>query len=914
MNNFISFSDFKNFTKNNSNVAQNQPTPYLTLQNNNSSIAPSNVAQNNGADVVDLNTKLDSAKKQNGLIEKLADKIKNLTNIGFGSAKIEQSINDISAGKKNEADVTKEIKNYRRSQENVAQSFGDALSILGAGLVFFASYKQLTKGKSVLQIKKEAFDGLVQKFTKNFPQISEKSPFGKIANILKDDQKREKIYNTLTNKKTVNILSAIPAMFTGGFIKENVLKLNRIGTSQYKPEYDKEKMSKDEIKQIKKSNKKAKRNANLRNNITGSVNGLAMPLIGALGPAGVPLYLGVNLLSKYFIGSREDKGEKSPTAFIENVSTAKFTNLLAAGLVAVPLIKKGQFTKVLEQNAQKVVDELKTVKLSKEFVQPNSFDELQNLLFSNPKISSIMNGELDDVEKISMLSKENIFALKFKQISNDGSALTTALREKCPKTWSLDDAQAEINKAFGANKYTLKQSVGSGTVAQTFVAQDENGKNVCIKLIHKGISKEKIVKDKEAFIEMINASSKTPKEKEYLIKNVENLSKGIEAEVDLQNEMISAQKLAKTVKKADVVKPIEVKNNIYVMERAEGISLSDFNEFGSKISSARWSKEYYSKQDFNDPALGKYYKSCFDDATKELDKLVAEFKAKIGLDIEFEDLTKEETLKMLRQYQDILTEQFSKVDAQGKIIHGDIHPGNIFIDVKKLKEGKNCFTLIDTGNIIEQTKEQSIRFMNLTSYIKNADVDNIVNFVLDGASLPDNMSREKAVELLGGELRKAFFDKKTKIPVLTNDSLLQLTDNIMKKYNIIPSSTQGNLLKAKKSSNNSLLELYKSYLNKFAEKFDNVDANSVPQRLAAVAKIMAELTKDITALKTRNSIQNMVQERSNLLKLPLTERIKLKRSPNAPKPNSEDALTYFIKQYTSEGLNIADMFDGLKDL
>ncbi len=909
MNNFISFNDFKNITKNNSNFVQdNQKTPFVQ-QKIQMPHPFSAEMSNQSKDVVDLNKKLDSAKKQNGIVEKIADKIKNLTKIGFGSAKIEKSIEDVSKGIKTEAEVSDEIKNYRRSQENIAQSFGDVLSVLGAGLVFFGAYNKLTKGKSLLQLKKDTFDSFLKKISDTFSGSDSKNPLVKLADKLNDENTREKIYKTVTSKKAVNLLSAIPAMFVGGFIKTNVLKLNRIGTSQYKAEYDKETMSKDEIKQIKKSSKKDKNNANFRNNITGNINGLSLPLITTLGVAGVPLYLGVNLLSKYFIGSREDKGEKSINGFIDNVSASKFSNALAAGLVSISLIKKGQFTKVLEQNAQKVADELKNAKFSSDLTQSGSFDELEEILFSNPKIASILTGDMDDAQKISMLSKENIFALKFKQISNDGSSLTTVLREKCPQTWSLEDAQAQVNKVFGENRYTLKQSVGSGTVAQTFVAQDESGKNVCIKLLHKGIDREKIIKDKKAFIDMINASSKTQKEKDYLIKNVENLSGGIEAEVDLQNEMDAAKKLAQTVKKADVVKPIQVKDNIYVMERAEGISLADFNEFGDKISSARWSKDYYSKLDFNDPNYGKYHQESYEQASAKLEQLIAEFKAKIGLDIDFEDLTKEETLKMLKQYQDILTEQFSKVDADGKIIHGDIHPGNIFIDVKKLKEGKNCFTLIDTGNIIEQSREQAVRFMNLTNYIKNADVDNIVDYILNGAVLPDDLPKDKAREILINELRTAFFDTETKIPVLTNDSLLQLTDNIMKKYGIIPSSVQGSLLKAKKSSSNSLLELYKSYFNKFEDKFNNIDDATNSQKMAAAAKIIAELTKDITGLKTRNTINNMLQERANLLKMPLADRLRLKRSANAPKPNSKEALTYFLKQYTSEGFNPSEIFE-----
>ena len=41
-----------------------------------------------------------------------------------------------------------------------------------------------------------------------------------------------------------------------------------------------------------------------------------------------------------------------------------------------------------------------------------------------------------------------------------------------------------------------------------------------------------------------------------------------------------AEKIAQVTNKAKVVKPILVKNNIYVMEKAEGISLSYLNGYG----------------------------------------------------------------------------------------------------------------------------------------------------------------------------------------------------------------------------------------------------------------------------------------------------------------------------------------------
>ena len=887
MNNFISFNDYLNLAKNGT----------LSTHSLKKSQTQQNVTALKQVDTVELNTKLEQAKKQNGLIEKIADKIKGATKLGFSSKKIQKSIEDAKNGTKTVEEVKDEIKNYRRSQENTAQAVGDLLSIGGAALLFFTLYKNLIKGKSIFMINKEQILSKVDDFIKN----NEIDMSGRIGKIL-DVNNREKLVKTLTDKKTLNFAAAIPAMFVGQFIKENVLKINRIGTKQYKPELNKESMSKEEIKKVKKETKKAKRNANFRNGLTGAINGLTLPIVGLLGPLGVPIYVVVNSLSRYFIGSREDKNNKSINSYIDNISASKITNAITALLMAVPLVKKGQFIKIYEKNAQKVVEELKNAKLIENIGSKGVYADLEGIIFADERIKGILEQNIDEAEKIRLLSNENIFALKFKQIANDDDSLTKALREKCPQTWSLEDAQKEVEKTFGANKYKLKKCVGAGTVAQTFVAKDEKGNDVCIKLIHRGIDKEKIARDKDAFVKMINSSSKSQKEKEFLIKNVENIANGVMAEVDLSNEMEAAKRLAKTVKMANVVKPIEVKNNIYVMERADGISLADFNEFS--IGFFRCKRNLQNAK--NSYGEGSEQVSEY---IKELDRLTKEFKQKIGIDMDFEDLTKKETLDMLKQYQDVLSEQFSNVDVNGKTIHGDIHPGNIFIDVRKLKEGKKCFTLIDTGNTIEQTGAQALRFINLTNYIKNADVDNITEFVLEGATLPDGMTMQKAKEMISKELNEIFFDKETKLPIMTNDSLLRITDSIMEKLGIIPSSTQGNLLKAKKSSNNSLEELYTSYMSKFSSKYIGPKVESTTQAAAKAAKITTELTYDLGSLKFREAIMNLLQQRKNLAKLPVSERLKLSKSPNVADENSENALRYLLKQYKIDASSLTSLLE-----
>ena len=54
---------------------------------------------------------------------------------------------------------------------------------------------------------------------------------------------------------------------------------------------------------------------------------------------------------------------------IENLKASKVTNLLAAAAMAVPLIKSGKYTKVLEKNVQLVTDELIKANLQKRETQ-----------------------------------------------------------------------------------------------------------------------------------------------------------------------------------------------------------------------------------------------------------------------------------------------------------------------------------------------------------------------------------------------------------------------------------------------------------------------------------------------------------------------------------------------------------------
>lgn len=181
----------------------------------------------------------------------------------------------------------------------------------------------------------------------------------------------------------------------------------------------------------------------------------------------------------------------------------------------------------------------------------------------------------------------------------------------------------------------------------------------------------------------------------------------------------------------------------------------------------------------------------------------------------------------------------------------------------------------------------------MSKYIKNADTESIADFVLEGAKLPDGMDKTKAKELILDELKNIFFDDKTKLEPVTTDNLLAITDGLMQKHGIIPSDTQGNLLKAKKSANNSLEEFMNAFAcNVFSDAEENLkDSDSMAQGVMEYTKA----GKKFLLSKGKYPLKQKIQEQLNLLRSPETKAL-TKNSKSTPKKNSEEFLTYYLKQ------------------
>lgn len=823
-------------------------------------------------------------KKNNGLIRKFYNFLKNKTNIGLGSKAVEKEIDKFEKGEISEENIKDTITKYKTSQQNSVQAFADtataAVTISGyyLGNNFIKKYQAQDKLNALPQ------------FIKNIKENTDSIKF-----------KRLKLIEDILKSKTKATMLMLPILgIVGGITKLTITKAERIGSKEFK--VDKKAFTdKKELKAEKKKTRKERRKTNFKNFLTGAANGILAPVTAlAGGIIGVPAYILATTGLRYTTNNKNKK-DKSLNDFAQSLKDNAAVNTLATVAVAVPAFKKAHFSHVLGKNLDKVVDKLKDVKLELPDLpsSKSAYQELEDFMLNSEAIQNIVKSDKlylsDNMDEIiQKLTDENIFAVKFLQIKNKGllsgeynqyGRISEALRENCPPTRTLEEAQEHINKLWGSSEYTVSKLLGVGTVAETYLAKDASGKEVCIKVLKDGINAEKIAKDKEKFIKLITGDTPLDKlddNQKYLIKNINDLAEGISKEVDFINEMNAAKELKKYSKVADVVVPMEAKSGIYVMEKAPGISVKTLVDYYNCESSIKYFKRYAKKHpdtEWIKPTIEKY-----EEDMKKIKSKAPEF--------EDFDMTPSQIKKLLKTYIDLQVEQFAKVDKNGKVIHADIHPGNIFINLQALKSGKGkLLTLIDTGNTIKLSKEQAMASLKVVGFIKNGNTKDLANIVLQDAILPQGLSKEEALVKVEKDLKTFFFDNKTKINSMNMDTFYALSDNILRKYNIIPNNTQLNLNKAKISAKNSFEDLVESFFDKkYGDK--NWEDSSKAEMVAAITSA----AKDMAEIGIKLQSANTIQETKNLTQMSTKEAMNFLRNKNMLKTNSEEYLTYKMKQ------------------
>lgn len=385
---------------------------------------------------------------------------------------------------------------------------------------------------------------------------------------------------------------------------------------------------------------------------------------------------------------------------------------------------------------------------------PSNIVVIKELLGGTDALAEIFGKSLKIEQETNWLSKRiKNYLFKNKNKLVDSSLKTVndflnSYKSCCPASRTIIEAQTKVNAAYG-NRFTIlgEKPIGVGTIAESYLAKDNHsGKEVVIKMVKEWISEEKLLSDKQKMLNTLERvkDQLKPDEYNYQKKLIDELYSAWTKEVNLSLEADAARTLGKYAENYNTVAPIDVVDNIFVMEKANGVQFDKF-------------AEYLEKNNIQ--------------------------------------LTKDQAIDLFRKYMTVFFEQLLSVPKHGdKVMHADPHAGNIFIN---LANKELPFTFIDTGNVIRYSAEEAIQ--NVTSHVDYmiGNSKAIAKRLLKGAVLPENINEQEAIRMLANHLDETFFSGKYKIR--TSDPFSAINNEsmeFMKKHKIILNSSNTNMIKA----------------------------------------------------------------------------------------------------------------------
>ena len=383
--------------------------------------------------------------------------------------------------------------------------------------------------------------------------------------------------------------------------------------------------------------------------------------------------------------------------------------------------------------------------------------------------------KLSSEQQIQALTENaNILFAKFAQTFSSDKSLpkevTNVLKQftsNCTVSRNMNQAQVLADELYGTGKYQLIKSFGAGTIGETYLAKNPEGKEVVIKMLKDGVTPEKFKQDREMFTRYINEFVEDATDKEYKLNLINSMFDAWDRELNFGLEAQGAKNMADGAKRYRVAQTLEVgskdgRNISLVMEKADGVPLDKLLKM---IQLYKTNPSEY---------LTKYAKEIEQyPVLKEPNKWMGD----VGV-----------------AYQLAQNEQALFVSQSGsRTIHGDPHAGNIFVDFNA-STGKPEIVYIDTGNVINRTNAETIKDIGLSMNMMFGNSRGIAESMLEGATLPKGANKneiaDKVAQMLDDRLYKANVN-------LKNTQYTQtVISDIMKELNIIPDSNNSNLMKA----------------------------------------------------------------------------------------------------------------------
>ncbi len=521
------------------------------------------------------------------------------------------------------------------------------------------------------------------------------------------------------------------------------------------------------------SEKKEQKHSLLNKFALGALNGLASPLLATSHILlTLPALAGITTSARY-LSERNDNKNLNEYLQIQKHNAGLHLLGTALGLGALATGGKGAI-KAWNFACKKAKENNEALKAFKNPYGSINMEEITRRMgkstmakvknklvtvFLNFNENTIVDSNIFVTKWLQTLPDKKIDGLKeiggFK-ITPEMKNLIKKLKGVCPRTYTNEEAQALITKTYG-KKYSIvgENPLGVGTIAETYLAKEnKTGNEVVIKFLKKGINKEKIEADREQAHKLLAKSeiAKNKEDFEYLKKYIDVMFSAWSKECDLSLEKEAAEIMAQNAKRFNVVKPMEIKDNIYVMEKANGVRLNQLDEY---------------------------------------------------LQTNNVELTEEQVRKLLLNYNRVFIEQLISIPRSGqKIVQADPNSANIFIDIKNLEKP---ITFLDLGNVL--------RYDNLTA-TRNAlghldfifgNSRSLARTNLEGAILPEGMSHDTALEKLTAKLDEHIFNNKTRIP--PPNTINEFCTQVMREMKIIPNADNANLIKAETTYFSNIFEL-----------------------------------------------------------------------------------------------------------
>lgn len=348
--------------------------------------------------------------------------------------------------------------------------------------------------------------------------------------------------------------------------------------------------------------------------------------------------------------------------------------------VAQKVSNDKEFTKVLSRYAQKsgiknvnfasmTQEEIIETILQKSGVGPCKFAQI---ISSDETMMSKLSPKLQEI--IKRTQSENPFSRTIQQAQ---AKLNLAFSNK-PKALSVSTSQiggGGSSAPLAANEFTVIKPLSAGTVGETYLAKDTNGKEVIAKMIKRNVDKEQLELEEKIFTRFIEEFSPDNVTAQKQIHMLKTLYKDWGKELNFKyeheyNKLL--QQGAKRYKVADITH-ISPDESCIIMEKAEGIQMNRLMQMLKDYKS----NPVIFKQKYADEISQHSWLQHPDKVIEELPKSITK----------------------------AFDEMFLFMKKGGKsLMHGDPHMGNYFITSGK--NGKLTPVFIDTGNCIARNGAQ----------------------------------------------------------------------------------------------------------------------------------------------------------------------------------------------------------------